>query len=59
VALKAEGGVLPLTWLVNGAPIDAALHRREAFWQPVGKGFVQLSVIDAEGNVDRVTVRLR
>jgi penicillin-binding protein 1C len=59
VALKAEGGVLPLTWLVNGAPIDAARHRREAFWQPIGKGFVQLSVIDAEGNVDRVTVRLR
>ncbi|HKJ60540.1 MAG TPA: penicillin-binding transpeptidase domain-containing protein, partial [Hyphomicrobiales bacterium] len=59
VALKAEGGVLPLTWLVNGAPIDATPNRREAFWLPEGKGFVQLSVIDAEGNVDRVTVRLR
>ena len=59
VALKAQGGVLPLTWLVNGAPIDAAPHRRETFWQPGGEGFVQLSVIDAEGNVDRVTVRLR
>lgn len=59
MALKAEGGVLPLTWLVNGAPIDAAPHRRQTFWQPNGEGFVQLSVIDAEGNVDRVTVRLR
>jgi penicillin-binding protein 1C len=59
LAFKAEGGVLPLTWLVNGAPIEAAAHRREAFWTPTGEGFVQLSVIDSAGNVDRVTVRLR
>ncbi len=59
VALKAEGGVLPLTWLVNGAPIHAVPHRREAYWAPSGEGFAQLSVIDAEGRVDRVTVRFR
>jgi len=59
IVFKAEGGALPLTWLVNGAPIDAPPHRRQAFWQPAGKGFVQLSVIDSNGNVDRVTVRLR
>ncbi len=59
LAFKAEGGVLPLTWLINGAPIATAPHRRETFWTPSGEGFVQLSVIDAEGRVDRVTVRLR
>jgi penicillin-binding protein 1C len=59
LAFKAEGGVLPLTWLVNGAPIEAAPHRREAFWTPTGAGFVNLSVIDSAGNVDRITVRLR
>ncbi len=59
IAFKAEGGVLPLTWLVNGAPIATPPYRREAFWTPAGEGFVQLSVIDAEGRVDRVTVRLR
>lgn len=59
VAFKAEGGVLPLTWLVNGAPIAGSTYRREAFWMPSGEGFVQLSVIDAQGTVDRVTVRLR
>jgi penicillin-binding protein 1C len=59
LAFKAEGGVLPLTWLVNGAPIEAAPYRREAFWTPSGEGFVQLSVIDSQGTVDRVTVRLR
>jgi penicillin-binding protein 1C len=59
LAFKAEGGVLPLTWLVNGAPIEAAPHRREAFWTPTGEGFVNLSVIDSAGHVDRITVRLR
>jgi penicillin-binding protein 1C len=59
LAFKAEGGVLPLTWLVNGTPVETQPHRRDIFWQPSGKGFVQLSVIDAAGRVDRVTVRLR
>jgi penicillin-binding protein 1C len=59
VAFKAEGGVLPLTWLVNGAPVEAQPYRRDVFWTPGGEGFVQLSVIDARGQVDRVTVRMR
>lgn len=57
--LKAEGGALPLTWLIDGRPIRSAPHRRDAQWQPAGPGFVKVSVIDAEGRVDRVTVRLR
>ena len=36
--LKAEGGALPLTWLVDGAPIASEPHRREAYWQPAGSG---------------------
>lgn len=59
VAVKAEGGALPLTWLINGAPAAAAAHRREMAWTPEGKGFIQLLVIDAKGRVDRVSVRLR
>ncbi len=59
IAFKAEGGVLPFTWLVNGAPLQTAPYRREVFWTPQGEGFVQLSVIDAQGRVDKVTVRLR
>ncbi len=59
LSFRAEGGALPFTWLVNGAPIETPAHRREAFWHPSGKGFVQLSVIDAKGRVDRVNVRLR
>ncbi|KWT67396.1 Multimodular transpeptidase-transglycosylase [Hyphomicrobium sulfonivorans] len=57
--LKASGGVLPLTWLVNGAPIESDPRTREVIWQPDGDGFVRLSVVDAKGRVDRVTVRLK
>ena len=59
VIIKAEGGALPLTWLVDGEPIASEAARREAVWQPAGRGFAKLSVIDAKGKVDRVTVRVR
>jgi penicillin-binding protein 1C len=59
VLLKASGGVLPLTWLVNGAPINSDPRTRQVIWQPDGSGFVKLSVVDAKGRVDRVTVRLK
>ena len=59
VLLKASGGVLPLTWLVNGAPITSDPRARQVVWQPDGSGFVRLSVVDAKGRVDRVTVRLK
>lgn len=58
LVLKASGGVPPLTWMVDGAPVETASLRREAFWQPEGAGFVRLSVIDARGSTDSVTVRL-
>jgi penicillin-binding protein 1C len=57
--LKAQGGVVPLTWLADGAPIATSNGRHEVEWQPEGRGFVRISVIDAKGRVDRVTVRLR
>jgi penicillin-binding protein 1C len=56
--MKAAGGVPPLTWLVNGAPVDRATVRREATWTPDGAGFVRLSVMDAKGTTDSVTVRV-
>ena len=59
VVLKADGGALPLTWLIDGAPIATDGQSREIVWQPSGKGFASLSVIDAKGRADRVTVRLK
>jgi penicillin-binding protein 1C len=56
---KAEGGALPLTWLVDGAPIPSEPHRREVVWQPTGAGFVRLSVIDSRGRAHAVRVRVR
>ncbi len=57
--IKAEGGALPLTWMVDGAPVTSDPLRREVEWQPDGRGFAKLTVIDAKGRADRVTVRLR
>ena len=59
VALKAEGGTLPLTWLVDGVPLQSSPHRREAFLKQPGPGFVQITVVDAEGRSDRTQIRLR
>lgn len=57
--LKADGGALPLTWLVNGTPLASDPHAREVAWQPSGTGFAKLTVIDANGHVDRASVRLK
>ncbi len=58
LVLKAEGGTLPLTWLVDGVPLTSSPHRRDAFLTPSGPGFVQITVVDAEGRSDRTHVRL-
>jgi len=49
--LDADGGALPLLWLVNGKRIDSAPFRREAEWQPDGPGEVRITVIDGAGRV--------
>lgn len=59
VVLKADGGALPLTWLVDGAPVASDPHARDVTWQPAGAGFTKLTVIDANGKTDRVSVRVR
>jgi penicillin-binding protein 1C len=35
------------------------VKRREAAWQPPGKGFVRISVIDSAGASESVSVRLQ
>lgn len=57
--LKAEGGVLPLTWLADGTTLPSDPHRRDVLWIPGGRGFTKLSVVDAKGRVDRVVVRFK
>jgi penicillin-binding protein 1C len=57
--LVAEGGRKPFRWLVNGRPVASSPHRRRAGWQPDGEGFVQITVIDADGRIARAEVMLR
>jgi penicillin-binding protein 1C len=59
IVLKAEGGALPLSWLVDGRPIAAPAQSREIVFVPEGRGFARLTVIDAAGRTDRVVVRIR
>ncbi len=57
LALKALGGVPPLTWMVNSLPV-AESARRQSSWTPDGAGFARISVMDASGASDSVVVRL-
>ena len=59
LTLKAEGGALPLTWLIDDAPITSDPHGRDVAWIPRSPGFAKLTVIDASGKVDRVSIRLK
>ena len=59
VALKIAGGRAPLTVMVNGVPLSGPGGRRTLFFQPDGPGFVRLTVLDARGAADSVTVRLQ
>jgi len=59
VALKISGGTSPFTVLINGVPLGAAAAARTVFFTPDGPGFARLTVMDARGQVDSVTVRLQ
>lgn len=58
VTLRAQGGVPPLTWIVDGAPVGESGHRRMFDWLPPGPGFARVTVTDARGQSASVSVRL-
>ncbi len=60
LVLKAEGGTLPLRWVINERPLPfVGQQRRDIFWTPDGDGFVRIAVIDADGRSAAVQVRLQ
>lgn len=59
VLARVSGGTPPFTWLANGAPVVVAERARAVMLGDLGRGFVTLSVIDAEGRSARSQVRLR
>ncbi|MFC0011274.1 penicillin-binding protein 1C [Devosia nitrariae] len=58
LTIKVRNGVPPFTFMTNGLPVGRTAFARESRWQPDGPGYVTLSVIDAEGRADSVTVFL-
>jgi penicillin-binding protein 1C len=58
LAIKVRDGSPPFTFLANGLPIGRSDFARETSWSPDGPGFATITVIDAEGRSDRVTVFL-
>jgi penicillin-binding protein 1C len=56
LAVKLRDGTPPFTWLANGVPVITQTHRREATVGGILPGYSTLTVIDAEGRADRVTV---
>jgi penicillin-binding protein 1C len=59
LAIKVSGAASALTVLVNGLPARITGSRGTVFWRPEGPGFVRLTVMDAAGAVDSVTVRIQ
>jgi penicillin-binding protein 1C len=57
VAIKVAGGILPLTVMVDGAPVAGA-GQGPFFFKPTGPGFSRVTVMDASGRTDSVVVRL-
>jgi len=58
MVIKLRNGRLPITVLIDGTPIQLLPWEREVQWQPTGRGFVSISVIDAIGETDHVQVFL-
>lgn len=58
LALKVDGGTFPLTLLMDGRPVARVEDRRTLFWTPPGRGFARLTIIDADGRSDSVTVKV-
>jgi penicillin-binding protein 1C len=59
IAVKAQGGALPLVWLLDGVPLASDAAKRETEVLLSGRGFFTLAVIDAKGRDDRVTLRIK
>src|SRR5581483_5482346 len=57
VPLRVTGAVAPVTILVNGVPVEKPGQTSLSF-KPDGPGFSRVTVIDAAGSMDSVTVRV-
>jgi penicillin-binding protein 1C len=58
LALKVASGTPPFTWFANGAPVAHSAFGREAFWQPDGRGFFEIVVVDGRRQAAQARVFL-
>ena len=58
VPLKIANGVLPITILVNGAPVRTGVYNREVTLDMLDQGFSQIAVLDAEGQSAQVEIQV-
>lgn len=58
ITLKSRGGAVPYHWLIDGRRIDQTGFEQTVQWQPEGPGRIQITLIDSEGQSDRVEVWL-
>ena len=59
LTIKIRDGSPPFTFFANGVPIGRQPFARAETWTPDGPGYVTLSVVDAKGSSDQVTVFLQ
>ena len=58
LVVKVRNGVPPFTFFANGAPFGRSAFARQGSWEADGPGYVTVSVVDAVGRSDAVTVFL-
>ncbi len=59
IVLKANGGIAPLTWLVNGKLLGSFTRFQPVIIAPPGAGFARITVVDASGRSDTSKVRFK
>jgi len=59
LVLEADGGRRPYAWIVNGRPLPSAPWHHGAQWTPDGQGLARVTVVDAEGRSDTITIWLK
>lgn len=56
LVLKANGGIPPFTWLVDGRPLGDQYRGSIAQYCPEGGGASRITLIDGKGKVDRADI---
>jgi len=59
LVVKVRNGTPPFTWIADGRPVSIATRERQVQIVPLGPGFMDLSVVDANGLSQKARVELR